>query len=302
MSVPGSFVNRLLRATFVLPQGKFPGTDSNTLVLEGYRMSAELQQSGNFTNFLSLDVNGMRQADMQALSVIFAPAQGSSVVPTALNARALVILEASEGSGYLQVFEGQFQQAQAKYDGIPFVALHVEAAAGAGQQYLRTPPQGFSGTTQVAGLCEQLAGQMGFGFENNGVTGTLEKPYLSGTLMDQFREVCTAAGVDYYFDAKSTLIICPKNQPRQNQPTQVLSPSSGLRGYVTLEQYGISLDCLFSAARSLGSPFELQDSDVPGTNGMWYPFSANHKLESIKPGGSWFSHLQCGPAPISAST
>lgn len=304
----GSFVKRLLRASLILPQGTFPGTGSNTLVLGGnpgfdnIRISAKLTQAGNFTSLCSLDVFGMRQADMQAASVVFTTAGGSSVVPTAVQARALIILEANDAGNWLQVFEGQFQQAQADYRSLPDVSLHVDAATGAGQQYLKAAPSSFSGTVDVAGVLQQLASQMGYAFEDNGVTGQLNTSYLTGTLMDQFREVCESAKVDYYFDAKGTLIVCQQNQPRQQsqQQAQVLSPSSGLIGYVTLQQYGISARCIFSAARELGLPFQLQDSDVPGTNGMWYPFAAEHQLESNKPGGLWFSELQCAPSPESA--
>jgi hypothetical protein len=292
----GSFVNRLLRATLILPQGTFPGTDSNTLVLDNLRMSARLTGSGNWTNFCDLSIYGMRQVDMSAVTVLFG--QGGTI--TAINARALLILESNDGSGWLQVFEGQFQQAQADYRSLPDVNLMINAATGAGQQYLAAQPSSFAGSIDVVTVAELLASQMGFAFEDNGVEGTIATPYLSGTLMDQFRALALAGNFDYYFDAKSTLIICPKNEGRQDKTAIAVNPDSGLVGYPVLGQYGIDVDVLFSPAIELGSPITISNSQVPGADGTWYPRTAVHELETIKQGGRWFSHLQCSPFPLAA--
>lgn len=292
----GSLINRQLRASLILPQGSFPGTDSNTLVLESYRMSAKLSGAGNFTSQCAMQIFGMRQVDMNAVTVLF----GQDGNPINVNARAILILEANDAGNWLQVFEGQFSEAQPDYRSLPDVALSISAVTGMGWQILSASPSSFSGGVDVAGLCQQLASQMGYSFENNGVTGQLNTPYLSGTLMDQFREVCSAAGIDYYFDSKATLIICPRNQPRQGKQAVVLSATSGLIGYVTLSRFGIELDCLWNAAIELGSPIQLKDSDVPGTNGTWFPYKFEHNLESVKPGGRWFSHLECMRFPASS--
>lgn len=292
-----SLVNRQLRASLVLPQGSFPGTSSNTLVLEGYRMSAKLTGAGNFTSQCVMQIFGMRQVDMNAVTVLF----GQDGNPININARAILILEANDSGNWLKVFEGQFSEAQPDYRSLPDVALSISAVTGMGWQILPAPPSSFSGGVDVVKLCQQLANQMGYAFENNGVTGQLNTPYLSGTLMDQFREVTGAAGIDYYFDSKSTLIICPKNQPRQGKQAVVLSPTTGLVGYVSLSRFGIELDCLWNAAIELGSEIQIQNSDVPGTNGNWFPYKFEHNLETIKPGGRWFSHLECMRFPASSA-
>lgn len=291
----GSFVSRLLRASLILPQGNFPGTNSNTLKLENFRMSARLTGAGNFTNACALQIWGVRQVDMNAVTVLF----GQDGNPININARAILVLEANIGAGYLQVFEGQFFEAQPDYRNLPDVSLTVNAMTGMGMQLLPAAPSSYQGGVDVATVAEQLATQMGFAFEDNGVTGTIDTPYFAGTLMDQFRQLADAARFDYYFDAKGTLVICPKNQPRQNQGAVVLNAASGLAGYPTLTRFGIEIDALFQPAFELGSPIEIQGSEVPGTNGRWFPFKFAHDLDSVKPGGRWFSHLECMRFPSS---
>jgi hypothetical protein len=292
-----SFINRVLRATLLLPQGNFPGTNSNTLVLENFRMSARLTGAGNFTNQCALQIWGMRQVDMNAVTVLF----GQDGNPPAINSRAILTLATVEANKPpLQVFVGQFSDAQPDYKELPDVCLSINAVTGLGQQYATAAPSSFPNGVDVATLAEQLATQMGYPFEDNGVTGTIATPYFAGTLMDQFRQLCEAARCDYYFDAKATLIICPKNQPRQNQSAVVLSDSTGLIGYPTLNRFGVEVDAQFQPAFELGSPIQIEDSDVPGTNGEWFPYQFAHDLDSVKPGGRWHSHLMCMRSPTSA--
>lgn len=293
----GSFAVKQLRASLILPQGTFPGTNSNTLVLSGNRMSATLDRAGNFTNTCTLHIFGMKQTDMNAVSVVFPSSQGG----TATNARAILILESNDGSGWLQVFEGQFQQAQPDYRDAPFVCLTLQAATGYGQQILRAGPTSTNGGADAATLAKQLATSMGFQFENNGVQATLHSPYLAGTFMDQFRELAEAAPFDYYFDAKSTLIICQPNQPRQSKTPIQINGQSGMVGYPTIQQYGIQIKVVFSPAIETGSPIAVSNSGVPGCDGTWFPFRAVDTLEAVKPGGAWFSEMQCSPSPESAA-
>ena len=296
-----SFQNRLLRASLVLPQGNFispQGNPTNTLNLEGFRMSAKLNGAGNFTNACNLTIFGMRQVDMNSVTVVF----GQDDDPNTINTRALLILEAWTGSGYLQIFEGQFFEAQPDYKNLPDVALVIAATTAQGRQYLSAPPTSFNGSVPLVTVAAQLANQMGFPFENNGVTGSVQSPYFPGTLMDQFRQLAEAGRFDYYFDAKSTLIICARNQPRLAAGKVVINAQSGLIGYPTLNRYGIEIDALFQPAFELASPIEIQGSEVPGTNGLWFPNAFSHDLDAIVPGGRWQSHLVMQRFPNSVAT
>lgn len=289
-----SFEFKQLRASLILPNGTFFNTESNTLVLSGLRMSAHLVRAGNWTNTCDLTIFGMKQEDMNFCTVLFG--QGGNIL--AINDRAILKLESNNGGpndGWLQIFEGQFQQAQPDYSNMPDVGLKIQAATGAGQQYLMASPTSKSGSTNVVDLAQQLASQMGFAFENNGVTGQLSSPYLTGTPLNQFRELADAAGFDYYLDATSTLIICPPNQGRQGKQAVVIGPQSGMINDPTLNQYGIDVDVLFSPAIALGWPIQIVDSVVPGTNGVWYPRTLVDDLECLVIDGKWHSHLSCSP-------
>lgn len=293
-----SYTGKLLRATLVLPQSNFPGTSSNTLILTGYRMSATITGAATWPNNLDLIIYGMRQADMNAVTVLW-----SSATPTAMNARALVQLEASpDGTTWTQVFDGTFIEAQPDYQGIPDVGLRLQAYTGFGSQIQTAQPTSYPASASVVQIAQYLAGKMGFAFENNGVSGTLSSPYFPGTYMEQFRQLCWHANLDFYFDGNATLAICPKNQPRQNKPKPVFSPSTGLIGFPTIQRYGIHVDVLFQPSLTLGATLEVSGSQVPSANGTWLPYRLTHRLESIQPDGEWFTGMDCTlPAAVASA-
>lgn len=283
--------SKLLRASLVLPEGNFPGTSSNTLVLSNYRMSAQIERAGNYAITCTLRIYGMLQQDMNAVTVLYG--QGGNIVQ--INARAVLILEANDGSGWLQIFEGQFQQAQPDYRSMPDVCLTLQATTGAGQQLLQAGPSSYNGSTQAESIAANLASAMGFAFENNGVSVTLSSPYFAGTLWDQFRDLAAAARFDYYFDANSTLIICQRNKARNNAAAIPVNAQTGMVGYPNIEVYGISVKVLFIPALTLGQPITISGASNPNINGTWFPYHAMDELESVLPDGAWFSTLKCMP-------
>jgi len=285
----GSYSAKSLRATLILPTANFPGTSSNTLTLVGYRMSATIQGPAGFPNQLDLTIYGMREADMNQVTILW-----SAATPQQVSTRALIQLEASpDGAAWTQVFEGTFIQAQPDYRAVPHACLRVQAITGNGMQLAIAPATSYRGQTSIAVIAQYLAQQMGFAFENNGVSGNLASPYYPGTYMDQFRQLAKHANFDFYFDGNATLAICPKNTPRQGKTVPVFSPSSGLIGFPTIGQYGIHADVLFTPALTTGAEIRIDGSIVPSANGTWQPYSVTHDLESLMPGGAWFTSMDC---------
>lgn len=288
-----SYSSKLLRATLILPQGNFPGTASNTLMLVGYRMLAHIETASGYPATLNLTVFGMRQDDMNQVTILWA---GPNT--TAIPANPLIQLEASnDGVAWTQVFEGRFVEAAPDYTAAPNVAMKILAATGYGPNLQIAPPTSYPGVSQYApsivSVAQYIVGQMGFKLEVNGVTGNLSTPYYPGTYMDQFRELCKHANLDYYFDVNNVIAICPANTPRQNKAVPLFTPQSGLVGFPTVQRNGVHVDVLWTPALSIGGNLQIADSLVPGANGTWFANHAAHDLESLQPGGAWFSHIDC---------
>lgn len=291
----GSFGVKQLKASLILPQGIFPGTDSNTLVIDSLRMSAKLEcAGGNFTNFCAIQIWGMRQVDMNAVTVLF----GQGGQPQNVAALAVLKLEVGSttpNSSPLLIFQGQFQEASPDYRGVPEACLTATAATGYGAQILPVPPTSVKGSASIASLATQIAQQLGFPFENNGVTGVLSNPYFYGTSMEQWRQLIEAAKCDFYFDANGTLVICPRGKGRQGRTAVAVNGQSGMAGYPTLNRFGCTVKVLFNPAIALGAPIQISNSQVPGCDGQWFPRTMRHDIDTIKPAGLWFTTLELSP-------
>ena len=283
-----SFTEKQLRATLILadPNTKFPGTNSNTLILTGLQMIAVIEGITRRATQLDLQIHGMTQGDMEALTVVW-------FQPPAIKDNAIV-LEANDGTGWTQVFSGTITEAQPEFRSAPAVFFRIQAVVGYLAKITPVPVTSYSQDVPVSTVVAAIAKQMGFAFEDNGVTAILHKPYFPGTLYDQLQSACAAGNVDYYIEGGKVSIM-PANKPRLNTPVIVLNKDSGLVGYPVLERFGISVQCLFNPAIIGGGKIKVQSSFKPA-NGLWTPYYVTHTLESVRPGGNWFSLLLCNPA------
>lgn len=280
-----SFTEKLLRVTLILAgtNQKFPGTNSNTLVLTNLRVSARVKAVARLATQSEIRIYGMLPADMNALTVAWANP------PVVLDH--IVILEANDGSKWTQVFKGTIIEAQPNYSDAPDVFFQLLAVVGYFQKIQPAEPTSYPFTVDIGVAATDIIGRMGFTYVDGGATGVLTNPYFSGTLFDQLAQACAAANADFYIQG-DTILVTPSGRPRQNQPAVILTPESGLIGYPIYARSGLNVAAIFNPAFTCGTPIELTSS-IPSATGRWYPFAMQHLLESKMPRGQWITQLQC---------
>ncbi len=276
-----------LRVTLTLGNGTFPGTGNNTLVLTNLRIIATIESVVRFATQCDVQIFGMRQEDMNALTVLF-------FGPTpSIQLNNTIQLEANGGDGWTQVFYGTIIQGSPDYRGVPDVPFHIQARFGYFAGAAATAPLSYPNGATVAQAIQTIASTMNIQFQNNGVTATISAgSYFPGSPWDQVRAICSAADVDWY-DENLTLIITPKGQPRQATQPITLTLQSGLIGFPRIEVGGIGIDAYFNPALLNGALLQVADTIVPAANGTWLPYSMTHNLESWAPGGRWQSSIHC---------
>lgn len=281
-----SFTAKQLRVKFTLAGTNqvFPGTNSNELTLTDFRITAQVQSVARQAVQASVQVYGMKQADMNALTVAWANP------PVVLDHR--VTLEANDGSGWSQVFDGTIIEAQPDYRGSPRVFFGVVAMVGYITKTKAAPATSYQETTDIGAVVGDLAERMGFDFVNGGADAILAGPlYLHGSLYDQLVAACRAAKADFYFQGR-TLLITAGGKPRNQAPSVVLNRATGLIGYPVYERAGLIVQAIYDAAFACATPVDIE-SVVPSATGRWFPYSLTHTLESRTPGGEWTTELKC---------
>lgn len=288
-----AFTAKQLRVTLVLDgdAAVFPGTNSNTLVIDRLRIVARVQAVARLATQCELKIFGMRQEDMNALTVVWAN-------PTAIL-RHTVILEANntgKADGWVQVFIGNFKEAQPEYSAQPNVSFLILAVTALFHKINPVPPTSFTEQSDIGAIAGDIVERMGEPWTLTVADGSndvvLSNQYLCGTLWDQLAQACQAAHCDFYVQGNEVLIT-PNNQPRSTLPTVVLSPTSGLIGFPMFEAAGLNVNALFDPAFQCGAAIEIKDATPANAVGRWYPFAMFHELESINPNGRWFTSLRC---------
>lgn len=274
-----SFTQKKLTAFLTLGAGEL-NASGNTKIVDGLRIHATIKKGGQPSkNELKLRIYGMKEDDMNALtSLNFKPMRVR---------KNLVRLLAGDSSGMSVAFDGEIVNAFARYsDHSPI--FNVEAVAGYYPSISTSQAKGHRGSTSVALLMKNLADEMGYAFENNGVTSVLDSPYLSGNAMQQASMLAEAADLEWGVD-DDILFIAPRNKPRAGT-APLVSPDTGLDGYPTFDKNGLKFKSLYNPGLKLGGLCVVK-SAIQAANGTWRIHGVEHELSSEDPGGKWESRI-----------
>lgn len=292
----GSFVERAITVVITAGTGNlkpvgFGPNHTNTMTLAGYRVSAEIVwPGGTALPECQCTVYGMNLSDMNAISSI-----GQMTKAYAMNKNTLSILAGDAVNGMSLVFQGILQDAIIDFDGAPQVGFVMTAYGGYDIAMIPVPPSSFRGSASVVNIMQSLATQGALGFENNGVTGVLSNPYFPGTIGDQIKACARDAGINFLIDTtkgtNGVLAIWPKFGYRAGTPPTI-SPQTGMKGYPNYTANGVDLEMLFNPTLRFGGRITVQSSLQPAC-GTWNIYSLYHSIESITPGGDWFTTAQC---------
>ena len=287
-SPSSSFANqKQLQIKIVLSAEKTFANGTNTLIFSELRVSVSIDMGGTFMGGnMQCRIFGLSQSDMTQLTYFAWMPQPQ------LGPPAIIYVTAIDGQRSTLVFQGTINQAYANYQAMPEVFLDIQASATLAAQLTSVTPLSLASNTTVATVMGQLAKQMGFVFENNGVNTTIPKgTYLGNTAFFQAQNLMLAYNFDMYID-RGILAICPAGASRKNPVLPLVSASTGMIGYPAFNMYGILIDTYFNPDIIAGANISVQ-SEVTVASGVWNVHNISHTLESIIPGGRWQSTLNC---------
>lgn len=280
--MPSFSDKKQLRVVVTLGTGKFGSSNNDQITLQGFRTIVDIDKAGGVQmGTLRAKIYGVRQQDMNSITTL--QWKPGTLIPNTVEAFAI------DGAAETLVFAGNIVNAWADYQSMPDVYLHIQAQSAFFNQLKAIPPRSFKGRVDVASIMGQIARDLGYSFENNGVATQLTDIYLPNTGMEQAKDLARAAGCDLYLDDK-ILAITPPNVPRR-VIIPVISPATGLIGYPTFDGTGVNFQALFNPAVTFGGSIKLE-TDVQQAAGEWVVTSVAHRLESEKPGGAWFSTIR----------
>lgn len=280
-----TFARRRISVKFQLGQGDFGEGGFDTVELTGYRMQASITKAGGVSMAqLNLRIYGLASDIMNRLTILNQDLNQ--------NRHNIVIVSAGDDDAGLSVcFQGTIIEAWADMNGSPDTSFYLSASEGAFEAAKPTPPISYNGSIDCALAAAGIAHQMGYAFENSGVSAIVRDPYLSGTAIDQLRALARAGNYNCILD-NGTVAIFPPDQPRKAL-VPLISKDTGMVGYPAWTQSGIQVTTLYNPSIVFNGAVKIESILTPAA-GLWLPYSIGHDLESEMPAGKWYTHMDCG--------
>jgi hypothetical protein len=282
-----------LKFIITLGVGTFGSGSSNQITLQGFRAVVDIDKAGGMMmGTLKAQIYGVAQSDINSATTL--QWKPGAFIPNTIQVFAI------DGDQETLVFTGNIINAWGNYQNMPDVFFMVQAQAAYFAQIKPVPPTSYKGSFDVVTMMQQLAGQMGLTFENNGVSGkTLTNQYLPNTYLEQAKTVAAAAGIWMFID-NGILAITPQNQAR-SKPIPNISKDTGMVGFPTFDGVGVNFQVLFNPAIVFGGSIQI-DTSIPQAKGIWIVTSVALRLESEKPGGGWFMTIRGNKSGLAVVT
>lgn len=279
-----AFTKKELKITISLAEGTFTNGE-NTVILPDVPMRVTVDKTGG-TELpkMTAEISNLSLNLMQRLTVLsFRQLQTYNNV---------LKVEAGEGGKTPDlVFQGEITSAVPDFNDDGTATFHIEAASGFYPLQMGTAPVSVDTDTTIEYLFKQFADEAGYTLENNGVTGSVSNCVFTGSPIQKARQLAKQTGVDLLID-NNTLVILPSYEDsREGGTVPLLSKDSGLLGYPSFSNDGISARCLFIPQLQIGGLVKIE-SIVPKATGVWRVTKLSHTLEAnMSTGGEWSTDL-----------
>lgn len=278
---------KIIKIKIFLGSGSFDDDGNNVLEVSGLRTQCHIAYgNGLVMPTANIRIFGMKQDSMMKLLRV--------KWHTAEALQNIIQVEVGDSERTSIVYTGNITFAKPDFATASDVSLLIESHTGMKHQLMPVPPRSFEGETDVAQAIEQIAQDMGFTFENNGVNAKISNPYLPNTALEQIQQLAQAANIDLYIE-NNIIAIAPKDAPRQID-VPIISPQTDLIGYPIPTLQGVQFACFYDPMLRFGGLVHIENSLITPCNGKWRIFGLNFTLESETPQGKWQADIQAAHA------
>jgi hypothetical protein len=281
--MPKSFSIKTIQVSVTLGKGTF-GEGGNTKTIEGLACDVSVQKPGlPEKNSAAVKIWGLKYEDMAQLTMLaFKPLESQ---------HNLISIKAGEKGGSLAlVFQGEITSAFADFNAAPDVCMQFEADSGSYPQQIASPVATVKGSASADQLFSQFAAQAGYTYKNEGVTSSVLNAWFPGSPIDKMTKLARDVGCELIID-DGAIVVLPAGKAREGNAV-LLTKDTGLIGYPTFNQDGISCKCIFNPDLIYGGLIKVE-SIVPRASGVWRITKLTHHITAYIPGGgNWESQIE----------
>lgn len=269
---------KTIRVTIILAEDEFE-SGSNTKVIEGLAVTVDVDKAGlPDKNSAKIVIYNMAMKDMEKLTFLaFRPLQ---------KRKNKILVEAGNvGEKLGLVFKGDITSAYPDFNSGPDIPFEIEAMTAGWSYQIADSPTSIDGEQDVATLMEQFATEAGFGFVNNSVSATVKNTTFTGSPVSKAQQLAQEVNIELLIDDE-TFTIQTWDNPRGD--AVLLSAASGMIGYPSFTQDGVSARSFYNPKLRLGGQVKIQ-SVVPKASGYWKLTKLSHNLSAYGASPQWQS-------------
>lgn len=281
--MPKSFSLKTIQITVTLGNETF-SEGGNTKIIEGLACTASVLKPGlPEKNSASVKIWGLNYDAMRELTVL-------SYKPLESLYNTITVKAGERGKPLALVFSGEIVNSFADFNQSPDPCMQFEADSGSYPQQIAEAPTTVKGEARADHLFAQFAGSAGYSYKNEGVTASVMNAWFSGSPIDKMSKLARDIGCELLID-DGVVVTMPAGQARAGVAT-LLNKDTGLIGYPTFTQDGISCRCIFNHNLVQNGLIKVE-SMVPRAPGVWRIINLSHQLSAYMPGGgNWESQIE----------
>lgn len=270
---------KTIKTTIILGEGEFDG-GGNTKIIEGLATTVQVTKAGlPEKNSAEVRIQGLKLSDMEQLTFL-------SFLPGEYRKNHILIEAGDKGGELSVVFKGDITAASADFSTAPDVTMKFNALTAGWSVLVADSPTSVQGEATAESLISQFAQQAGFNFVNEGVTESVKNATYNGSPVQKAEQVADEVGCELIMDDE-TWTIQPWDKPRGD--AVLLKADSGMIGYPSFTQDGITVECFYNPRLQLGGQIKIE-SIVPRASGYWKITKLSHDLAAYT-NGRWISKI-----------
>ncbi|MDR1396855.1 MAG: hypothetical protein LBJ14_03910 [Desulfarculales bacterium] len=279
--MPSSFTLKTIQIAVTLGQDNF-SEGGNTKIIEGLECEVAVQKPGlPEKNSASVKIWGLQYEDMAQLTML-------SFRPLESQHNLISIKAGEKGGAKVLVYAGEITSAFADFNQVPDPCMQIEADSGSYPQQIAVPTDTVKGEAKADRLFAMYSKAAGYTYKNEGVTSSVRNACYPGSPINKMTKLARDVDCELIIDDGQVTIL-PTGKARQGDAV-LLTRDTGMIGYPTFSQDGISCRCIFNPDLRYGGLIKVE-SIVPRASGVWRITKLTHKLSNAV-GGSWESQME----------
>lgn len=274
---------RQLQCKFILQSGEFK-QGYNTKIIDDNTINALVTKtmSNNFTNSADIIVYGMNDSNIAALSTL-------GFTPNIYELNHIELYAQYEDDSESLCFKGYIAKAWCDFSD-PNRPMHFQCQETYLNSIENVDPINIKGSSDVIELFSNLASKLNLSLQNNGVSGIMNNPILTGSTIDQLKTLSKQTEVNCVVD-NGKLKISPKGFSLTTEILNINS-ESGLLSYPTIDSYGVRFRIRYNPVLNIGQYIALQTKvKIPKATGKWFVYDMQSSLNNRHE--NWFTDLRC---------